>query len=380
MSFFGITKLFNTDFLKEIMMNSTDKKPDILVTGTSTAVSHVICGILLRSEFAIKAQMCDYEKADRFAIIADCVIINNLLAPDDFSLSQALKNIPVILITSNENILSDPEKYGLFAAIKNSSGGTEGLQVFSDNLIKLIGDIANGNASQPKETVSHLTAVYDEVTEEAVVTAAEDKTEEIPTVFYPDTVEQSGKIKLIAIGASTGGTDAIVEVVQNLPANTPPVVIVQHMPEGFTQMYAERLDRICKMSAKEAEDGDRLREGLIILAHGGRQMQVHKDSIGYYISSKPGERVSGHCPSVDHMFRSVAKICGEDAIGVILTGMGRDGAYGIKEMRDKGSYTIGQDSDSCVVYGMPKVAYEEGGVVKQAPLKDICSIIIDKLK
>ncbi len=364
-------------------MSSTDKKPDIVVTGTSTAVSHVICGILLRSNLAIKGQMCDYEKVDSFAVIADCIIINNLLAPDDFAISDALKKVPVILITSNESIIENPHKYGLFAAIRNSSGGTEGLQAFSDSLMQLIVRVAKSINTHDKAVTSSPSPVADILAKyEADAEAAPPVKEKEYGIqqSFPDTVKQAGKIKLIAIGASTGGTDAIVEVVQNLPANTPPVVIVQHMPEGFTQMYAERLDRICKMSAKEAEDGDRLRQGLIILAHGGRQMQVHKDNNGYYISSKPGERVSGHCPSVDYMFRSVAKICGDDAIGVILTGMGRDGAYGIKAMRDKGSYTIGQDEASCVVYGMPKVAYEEGGVVKQAPLEEICSIIINKLK
>ena len=189
----------------------------------------------------------------------------------------------------------------------------------------------------------------------------------------------SGKIEMIAIGASTGGTDAIIEVVQDLPADTPPIVIVQHMPVGFTKMYADRLDRICKMNAKEAENGDRLRQGLIILGHGSEQLEVHRDSGGLYVTSKPGEKVSGHCPSVDVLFSSVAKVTGKGTIGIILTGMGRDGASGLAEMRKSGAYTIGQDKDSCVVYGMPCVAFEEGAVIKQAPLSDIKNIIIGML-
>jgi two-component system chemotaxis response regulator CheB len=175
------------------------------------------------------------------------------------------------------------------------------------------------------------------------------------------------------------GFVAIIEVVQELPADTPPVVIVQHMPVGFTKMYADRLDRICKMSAKEAENGDRLKQGLIILGHGSEQLEVHKDTLGYYVTSKPGEKVSGHCPSVDVLFSSVAKAAGKGAIGVILTGMGRDGATGLGEMKNSGAYTIGQDKESCVVYGMPCVAFEEGAVIKQAPLSEIKNIIIGML-
>ena len=151
------------------------------------------------------------------------------------------------------------------------------------------------------------------------------------------------------------------------------------MPEGFTKMYADRLDRICKMQAKEAEDGDRLRNGLIILGHGSKQLEVHKDASGFYVTSRPGEKVSGHCPSVDVLFRSVAKVSGKGTIGVILTGMGRDGAYGLADMRKAGAYTIGQDEPSCVVYGMPCVAYEEGAVIKQAPLGEIKDIIVEML-
>ena len=186
--------------------------------------------------------------------------------------------------------------------------------------------------------------------------------------------------RLVAIAISTGGPKSLQSVIPFLPEDlNAPVVIVQHMPEGFTKMYADRLDRICKMQAKEAEDGDRLRNGLIILGHGSKQLEVHKDASGFYVTSRPGEKVSGHCPSVDVLFRSVAKVSGKGTIGVILTGMGRDGAYGLADMRKAGAYTIGQDEPSCVVYGMPCVAYEEGAVIKQAPLGEIKDIIVGML-
>lgn len=186
--------------------------------------------------------------------------------------------------------------------------------------------------------------------------------------------------KIIALGASTGGTDALQTVVQNLPADTPGIIIVQHMPPVFTKMYAERLNKICRMSCKEAENGDRVEQGKIIVAAGANHMRLCKDSKGYYITSKPGEKVSGHCPSVDVMFESVAEVAGRNAVGVILTGMGADGAKGLKKMREAGAFTIGQDKESCVVYGMPMVAFESGAVCKQAPLTQIPRIILEQFK
>ena len=184
---------------------------------------------------------------------------------------------------------------------------------------------------------------------------------------------------IIALGASTGGTEALIKVVKYFPEDTPPVLIVQHMPAGFTKMYAERLNKICKMEVKEAEDGDRLRRGLIILGAGEYHLRLQKDNKGYFISSKPGERVSGHCPSVDVMFNSVAEVAGAQAIGAIFTGMGRDGADGLLKMRKAGAFTIGQDKDTCVVYGMPMEAYNLGAVEVQAPLNKIAEIILNAL-
>jgi len=185
---------------------------------------------------------------------------------------------------------------------------------------------------------------------------------------------------IIAIGASTGGTEAILTVLKDLPENTPGIVIVQHMPAYFTAMYAERLNKICKIRVREAKDGDRVEQGLALLAPGGdRQMRVHKDARGYYVRLTQEEKVSGHCPSVDVLFESVAKAAGKDSVGVILTGMGGDGAKSLLLMRKQGAYTIGQDQESCVVYGMPMVAYNLGAVVDQLPLSQIGSAILRKL-
>lgn len=184
---------------------------------------------------------------------------------------------------------------------------------------------------------------------------------------------------IIALGASTGGTEALEQVIRLFPEDTPPVIIVQHMPAGFTKLYSERLNRSCKMEVREAVDGERLHSGLIVVGAGEHHLRLCKDRQGWYVSSKPGEKVSGHCPSVDVMFTSVAEVAGPLAIGAILTGMGRDGADGLLKMRQAGAFTIGQDKETCVVYGMPMEAYNCGAVEVQAPLYKIADIILNNL-
>lgn len=185
---------------------------------------------------------------------------------------------------------------------------------------------------------------------------------------------------VIAIGASTGGTEATLDVMRQLPADIPGIVITQHMPKGFTQMYAERLNRLCQMQVKEAEDGDVIKRGLALLAPGGDlQMKVVKDGAIYKVRCVPGEKVNGHRPSVDVLFDSTAQIVGKNAVGIILTGMGQDGAEGLLKMRKAGAYTIGQDKDSCVVYGMPMVAYKIGAVCAQASCLAIPGVLMKYL-
>jgi two-component system chemotaxis response regulator CheB len=185
---------------------------------------------------------------------------------------------------------------------------------------------------------------------------------------------------VLAIGASTGGTEAIFNVLSKLPADIPGTVMVQHMPGGFTKLYADRLNRACAFEVREAEDNDLVKPGLALLAPGGEyQMKLVKGPQGYSVKLVDTEKVSGHKPSVDFLFDSVADAAGGRAIGVIMTGMGADGAKGLLKMREKGAYTIGQDEASCVVYGMPMVAYKNGAVVKQLPLDRIPQEICGRL-
>jgi two-component system chemotaxis response regulator CheB len=184
---------------------------------------------------------------------------------------------------------------------------------------------------------------------------------------------------LIAIGASTGGTVAIESILQSLPADTPGIVMVQHMPAFFTKSFADRLGRMCKMRVREAKDGDLVEVGLALLAPGDKQMVVRTTPRGYTVGVVEGPRVSGHRPSVDVLFRSVARAAGSKALGVILTGMGADGAQGMVEMRKTGAHTLGQDAESSVVYGMPKAAFDLGAVERQVSLEQMPHRILASL-
>jgi two-component system chemotaxis response regulator CheB len=182
--------------------------------------------------------------------------------------------------------------------------------------------------------------------------------------------------KVIAIGTSTGGTQALEAVLTKLPAVTTGIVVVQHMPEKFTAMFAERLNSLCAIEVREAQDGDRVLPGRALIAPGGRHMMLKRSGAQYFVEVRDGPVVNRHKPSVDVLFRSVAQVAGRNALGVIMTGMGDDGARGMKEMHDAGAQTVAEDESTCVVFGMPKVAIELGGVIKVVPLDRIPQEII----
>ncbi len=174
--------------------------------------------------------------------------------------------------------------------------------------------------------------------------------------------------RVVAIGTSTGGTQALEQVLTQLPRVSPGIVIVQHMPEKFTAAFAARLDGLCQISVQEARNGDRVVPGRALIAPGGKHMLLKRSGAQYHVEVVDGPLVNRHRPSVDVLFRSVAKYAGGNALGVIMTGMGDDGAAGLLEMRSAGAHTLAQDEESCVVYGMPKEAVKRGGVEKIVPL------------
>jgi two-component system chemotaxis response regulator CheB len=207
-------------------------------------------------------------------------------------------------------------------------------------------------------------------------------------VLHWNTVGSSNKIisninayinKIIAVGASTGGTEAIYNVLKHLPKSIPGIVIVQHIPPDFSRMFAERLNTSTALQVKEARTGDYIEQGHVLVAPGDQHMRIIRVGNKYRVECFKGDKLNGHCPSVDILFESVAKEAGSQAIGIILTGMGYDGAKGLLLMRRKGARTIGQDESSSVVYGMPKVAFNIGAVEKQVSLDKISKLIYSLL-
>ena len=182
--------------------------------------------------------------------------------------------------------------------------------------------------------------------------------------------------KPVVIGSSTGGTQALELVITSLPADAPGIAVVQHMPEKFTAMYAQRLDGICAMNVREARDGDRLERGVVLIAPGGRHMQLRKAGGQYYAAVADGPPVNRHKPAVDVLFRSVAECAGKDVLAIILTGMGDDGARGMKLLHDRGARTLAQNEETCVVFGMPKESIALGAVDEVIPIGQVAAAIM----
>lgn len=260
--------------------------------------------------------------------------------------------VPVIIVSSVSNAVFDAMSAGAVDFVsKPDTQNMQGVEMFLLDLIQKIKVVSTIN----------------------IAMRFEEKKSKIETKRNFD------KSKIIAIGASTGGTEAICSILKQLPAQMPGIVITQHIPPLFSTMYAERLDKQTRFSVKEGENGDYVKPGQVIIAPGDKHMSIKKVGDQFKINVFESEKVNGHCPSVDVLFNSVAKECESNSIGVILTGMGYDGAKGLLSMRRKGARTIGQDEQSCVVYGMPKVAFEVGAVEKQIALNDIpkaiCNLI-----
>lgn len=181
--------------------------------------------------------------------------------------------------------------------------------------------------------------------------------------------------KVVAIGTSTGGTIALEQILTQLTPGCPGIVIVQHMPEKFTAAFASRLNQLCSIEVKEAADGDRVRPGLALIAPGGKHMSLIRSGAFYQVQVKAGPAVNRHCPSVDVLFRSTAKCAGKNSVGIILTGMGDDGARGLLEMREAGAWTYAQDEASCVVFGMPKEAIKRDAAMQIISLDQVATVV-----
>ena len=246
---------------------------------------------------------------------------------------------------------------------------TMGLKQFlhdsSNDLISAVKAAARSNVRQLKST-ANLPAVPPKLSADAVLSGS-----------YHAMIETTDRV--VAMGTSTGGTQALEAVLTTLPRVCPGIVIVQHMPEKFTEAFANRLNGLCRLEVREAQSGDRVMPGRALIAPGGRHMLLKRSGAQYHVDIVDGPPVSRHRPSVDVLFRSVAKCAGKNALGIIMTGMGDDGARGLKELHDTGARTLAQDEESCVVYGMPKEAVKLGAVDRILPLGDIHSEILRTL-
>ncbi|WP_198117103.1 protein-glutamate methylesterase/protein-glutamine glutaminase [Massilia rhizosphaerae] len=252
---------------------------------------------------------------------------------------------------------------------KPKLGLKEFLSDSADELISAVRAASLANVRRLAARVSPAPApVPVKLTADAVLPAAQDGRPMLRTTE-----------RIVAIGTSTGGTLALEEVLTQLPRVTPGIVIVQHMPEKFTAAFAERLNGLCQIEVREARHGDRVLQGRALIAPGGKHMLLRRDGAQYCVDVIDGPLVNRHRPSVDVLFRSVARHAGANALGIIMTGMGDDGAAGLLEMRKAGSRTVAQDEDSCVVYGMPREAIKRGGVEKSVPLKALDREIVQQL-
>ncbi|AVK48756.1 chemotaxis response regulator protein-glutamate methylesterase [Clostridium sp. MF28] len=265
--------------------------------------------------------------------------------------------IPIIVVSSISDVVFDAMDAGAVDFLSKPDARTpNGFEVFINELIIKIRGAVNVNLSA--------------------------NLGQIPKSGSNRGMEKSINVrnKVIAIGASTGGTEAIYNLLKNLPKDIPGIIIVQHIPPVFSKMFADRLNLQTHFTVKEAQTGDTIEPGKVLIAPGDKHMKLKKAADKYIVETIQGNKVNGHCPSVDVLFESVAKVASKNAIGVILTGMGHDGAVGLMSMRRAGARTIGQDQKSSVVYGMPKVAFEIGAVEKQVAISNIPSVICDMLK
>jgi len=268
----------------------------------------------------------------------------------------------------------DPIPVVIFSALARP--GTEtALRALEEGAVDIVGKpmVSLGESSISSTTL--LETVRAAATAKITRRIARQQAPSKPVVSVP--VARKTSRKIIAIGASTGGTEALREILESLPPDCPGVVIVQHMPEVFTSAFAQRLNRTCRIDVKEAADGDRIVEGRALIAPGNRHLTVCRSGAEYYVSVIAGPPVSRHRPSVDVLFNSVANAAGPNAIGVILTGMGVDGAEGLLTMRKAGAMTVAQDEASCVVFGMPREAIQRGAAQAVKPLHSVATFVLD---
>lgn len=350
------------------------KKIRVLVVDDSALVRQTIKEILISDpEIEVMGTAADpFAAAEKIAREIPDVITLDIEMPrmDGITFLQRVMSqhpIPVVICSSmaergSDNALRALE-YGAVDIIEKPKLGTK--QFLHESRIVFC-DIVKAAARARRRPISPPTKVEPKLTADAV----------LPVPSKASVIETTEKV--VVIGASTGGTEALKVFLETLPKNSPGIVIVQHMPEHFTTAFSRRLDSLCTIDVKEALDNDTVLRGRVLIAPGNRHTLLKRSGARYYVEVKDGPLVSRHRPSVDVLFRSAARYAAKNAVGVIMTGMGDDGARGLLEMKNAGSYTIAQDEETCVVFGMPHEAIKRGAVDRVLPLDLIAKVVLSK--
>lgn len=332
-------------------MPAAKKKIRLLIVDDSVVFREVLSrGIAADAEIEVVAMAGDpFEARDKIIAVDPDVMVCDVMMPKMNGIEFIRRLLPqyplrVVVVSSVTDAVLDAMNAGAVDFVaKPAIGDGRSKEMFIGELIAKIKIAANANIRQPKADAASQSNLV--------------------------TVNEAASAKLIAIGASTGGTEAVFSILKQLPANIPGIVVVQHIPPVFSRMLAERLNHSTRLQVKEAESGDYVEKGRVLIAPGLKHLRIKNVGGRLKAETYSGEKVNGHCPSVDVLFQSVAAACGSEAVGVILTGMGVDGAKGLLAMRQKGARTLGQDKNSSVVYGMPKAAFDLGAVEKQVALE-----------
>jgi two-component system chemotaxis response regulator CheB len=351
------------------------KKIKVLIVDDSALVRQTLCDILNSDpEIEVIGTAGDpILAAERMRTVIPDVITLDVEMPrmDGLTFLQKLMSqhpIPVVMCSSlaesgSETALKALE-YGAVDIITKPKMGTK--QFIEESRVRICDAVKGAAAARlgPMKAMRTMKEVSPKYTADVIMEKPNSKAMILTTE------------KVVVVGASTGGTEALRVFLEMLPEDTPGIVIVQHMPENFTAAFAKRLDSICRVTVKEAQDNDTVVRGRVLIAPGNHHALLKRSGARYYIEIKDGPLVSRHRPSVDVLFRSAARYAGKNAVGVIMTGMGDDGAHGMKEMFDAGAVTIAQDEATCVVYGMPHEAVKLGGVNKVMPLQNIAAEVL----
>ncbi len=350
----------------------------VMIIDDSAVVRQTLGGILsAEPDIELIATASDpYDAANKLRSIVPDVIILDIEMPrmDGLTFLRKLMSqhpLPVIICSSKAEEGSDnvfqAMQFGAVDIIQKPKIGTK--QFLEESKVMISDAVRAAQLTAVKKIAAPIAAPQPKLTADAVLP---------PPSHSHIAIETTESV--VVVGASTGGTEALRVFLEKLPIDCPGVVIVQHMPEHFTAAFAQRLDGICDVHIKEASDNDTVLRGQVLIAPGNKHLLLKRSGARYYVEVKDGPLVSRHRPSVDVLFRSTARYAGKNAIGVIMTGMGDDGAKGMLEMKQAGAYNVAQDERSCVVFGMPKEAIKAGAVDTTLPLDEIADFVLKRSK